>query len=614
MQTSSRRDFLIAWLIMSSLAIGVCSLVWPAAHLGSEYMPVSNDSFYHARRIMDAVHDPDSFYEFDTKIHVPEGSLLPWPWGYDYVMAKLVRAGMAMGFANDPLGILVWLPVAAVPLSMLMIMLIARRLSLSLWSSTLAGLCVALSPLTQYLHGVGFIDHHFAEYMFVLAAVAMGLRWFVDLANQRAAAVLGVVLGLAPAVHNALFILQVPVVAALLMLWLQAVQPTRRAMAHFTIALLGSSLAILLPSLPFQQGRFEFFLLSWFQLYVAVGTAICCGLFTWWRVSRPSIAALAVFAVAALVPLGYQIAMAESFLTGKILRLDGIGEMFSVPRLIRNYGALDTANRYSQLLWLVPATIGYCLFKVWQQRRDGQLFFWLSATLGLLLLLLQFRLHYYGSFALCIPWLVFAENLASRTGPQARMVMLSVTAGIVLAYVPTLRYQLLGPIPLGNDLYLANLRPALRTLAKACKEDPGVVLADHDAGHYIRFFTNCSVIANNFLLTPQHAQKVLEMERLFKLPAQELLNQAAYVKYVLVRPLSVQLSDSGVVYVSYSTAQSDLVVDLLLKPGAPEPQPPPAQYRLLDEATLLHGANRVPYVRLYKIESDAHGGEALHRE
>ena len=43
-----------------------------------------------------------------------------------------------------------------------------------------------------------------------------------------------------------------------------------------------------------------------------------------------------------------------------------------------------------------------------------------------------------------------------------------------------------------------------------------------DSGHYIRYYTECSVMADNFLLTAQHMQKVDEAQRLFSLPAAEL--------------------------------------------------------------------------------------------
>src|SRR5690348_7120203 len=142
MHLNTRKQLLIAWLLLGSLAAAVCSLIWPAAHFAGEVIPVGNDSFYHARRILDTVADPSAFYEFDTKIHAPEGSLLVWPWGYDYAMAWIVRIGMNMGMADKPIEILVWIPVAAVFVTIGLIMLIARELGMSLWSSSLSALCV----------------------------------------------------------------------------------------------------------------------------------------------------------------------------------------------------------------------------------------------------------------------------------------------------------------------------------------------------------------------------------------------------------------------------------------------------------------------------------------
>jgi asparagine N-glycosylation enzyme membrane subunit Stt3 len=261
-------------LLVGVVAAAVCSLYWPAVHFSDEYLPFGNDAFYHARRILDTVANPAAFYQFDPKIHAPEGSLLTWPWGYDYAMAWLVKGGLALGLATDPMAILIWLPVVAVFASIGLLMLIARRLSLSPGLIVIAGLAAALSPLTQYLHAVGQIDHHFAEYIFVLAMVACGLRWFARPDDAKHAIILGVVLGAAPNINNGLFILQVPLLATLLVLWLQGTRIPVRATLAFAGALLLTTLSILIPSLPFRLGLFEFYTLSWFHLYVAAGSAV----------------------------------------------------------------------------------------------------------------------------------------------------------------------------------------------------------------------------------------------------------------------------------------------------------------------------------------------------
>ena len=45
-------------------------------------------------------------------------------------------------------------------------------------------------------------------------------------------------------------------------------------------------------------------------------------------------------------------------------------------------------------------------------------------------------------------------------------------------------------------------------MAEACRRAPGAVLAAPSVGHYVRFHTDCGVIANNFLTTSQHLRKI----------------------------------------------------------------------------------------------------------
>ncbi len=610
MLLSSRQRFLSAWLALGILAAAVCSLIWPGAHLDDERLPVANDSFYHARRILDVAQDPGAFYEFDPRIHAPEGSLLTWPWGYDYAMGMFVRAAVHLGIVTEPIAFLIWIPVAAVFLSMGLLVYISRKLGLSVWSTVLAGLCVALSPLTQYLHGVGFIDHHFAEYIFVLATIAAGLRWFMDQQSRAAAAILGLVLGVAPAVHNGLFILQIPVLLMLALHWLQGQQPPRRSTAWFAVSLVSGVITVVIPSKPFQMGLAEYYYLSWFHVYVACSSALFAFIFSRAPRTRGSLTLLTGLGIALLAPLTYQIAMAQSFLVGDLPRLDAIGEMFSLPKLLQFHGPLDISSRYSLFIWLLPLTLVLCAYRLWRERTQARAFFWLSCICGLVLLSLQFRMHNFGSFALYLPWLVAIEEFAAKRGETRKTVMLLASVVCLLMYAPPMRYALLGPLVKANDVYFTNLRPVLGTLQKACAEDPGIVLADNDAGHYIRYYTECSVIANNFLLTKQHGEKVLLLDKLWATPATELPKIAPYVKYVLARPAYITAAnETDVRYVSFSPDSSLLVGDLLLKPFAPEPTPPPEQFELLDEERLIASDWKIPYVRLFRIRPESALGD-----
>jgi hypothetical protein len=603
MQVSVQTRLILLWLIASLLAVGSCSLIWPAAHYGAEYLPVGNDSVYHARRILDAVADPSAFYQFDPKIHAPEGSIIVWPWGYDYALAWIVRVAMKVGFSGPPIAFLIWIPVAAVLASVALMMVVARRLGLSVWGTGLAGLCVSVSPLTQGLHGVGVIDHHYAEYIFILATIGLGLKWFLKPDDTRAAVSLGAVLGIAVAIHNGLFILQLPVLAAMFLWWLQGIRMPRRPVLWFAGTLLAATLAVLLPSLPFRLMRFEFYTLSWFHLYAALGTAAAAAVLAiaprTWRAGAWITVAVLIF----LLPLGHQVLIAHSFLVGAIKRLDVISEMQSPRQMAEEpHGIATVSVMYSLWLWLWPVTISFCAYRAWKERASGRLFFWVCAVSGLVLLIMQYRMHYYGSFALVLPWLLLAEELAAKREERRKLVMLSTSLVFLLMFSMPLRYSIPTPPSSGGTNNFPALRLVLGDLQKACAKDPGIVLADNDAGHYIRYYTECSVISNNFLLTQQHADKIELSDHLMTLSADELPAAAPYVRYVLIRPVAIQPTNKGPWYVAYSQAKGEakLLSDLLLKPYK-EVSPRYIGLREVDMRWDKDQLETLPLMRLFKV-------------
>jgi hypothetical protein len=84
----------------------------------------------------------------------------------------------------------------------------------------------------------------------------------------------------------------------------------------------------------------------------------------------------------------------------------------------------------------------------------------------------------------------------------------------------------------GSSPAYFNLRGAFPVLRELCRERPGIVLGDVDTGHWVRYHTDCSVLANVFLLTKQHAEKTFESARLMELSPAELLRANRNVRYV----------------------------------------------------------------------------------
>lgn len=297
----------------------------PAALVDGTALPTGHDAFYHARRILDVATGAREFYEFDSQMHVPEGSWITWPSGYDFAMAVVAR------WVNQIAGVphmvtLVYIPPIFVFVNAGLLVVIAALLKLRLSFIFVVVLCFALSPLTQALHGAGHIDHHFIEYTWVLASLAGGLRFFARPIDARGAALLGLVLGSATVVHTGLFLLQLPLVAAYFILWYRRSLPPLRVTGVLCASLSLALLATLSMSAPFREGLFSFKLLSLFHLYV--GALTCATVLLLYRL-RPNFSSsvlLAGLAFIAILPIVSDISDGMRFVGREFVELDDMPE------------------------------------------------------------------------------------------------------------------------------------------------------------------------------------------------------------------------------------------------------------------------------------------------
>ena len=74
----------------------------------------------------------------------------------------------------------------------------------------------------------------------------------------------------------------------------------------------------------------------------------------------------------------------------------------------------------------------------------------------------------------------------------------------------------------------------ITALASYCKARPGVVLATFGDGHYLRYHTDCQVIANNMIMTPQHLERIALTETLLDLTPHALRSNYPWINYVYV--------------------------------------------------------------------------------
>jgi hypothetical protein len=496
-------------------------------------------------------------------------------------------------------------PVAWLLVNMGLLTLIARRIALKPALAAIGLLGFALLPLTQTLHGVGIIDHHYIELTFVLAALWSGLNFFSTQWQTRDALIFGVVLGIAPAFHNGLFILQIPVLVCMLAHWLREQMPGTRVLWWFSGALVGSTLLVLLPSEPFRDIQFEFWTLSWFHLYVACCSAIGVLFLAYRPFAKINVALLFALCLVLIIPLFAKLVTGAAFLGGDLILLDQVAEVKSPIARIQEFDGLQwVPSFYSWLIFLTPILIVVFFIRAWRNTESRSTYFSIFVVFGLLLLLVQYRLHPFGSWALLLASLLLVQEISVRYGVST----LATTAGALLvlaiAFQPPLNNRLIREYTPSSSVDYAASRSMFASLADSCSSHPGTAISYSDDGHYIRYHTDCSVMSNNFLMTPLHEEKILEVDRMLQLDPEQFLLEVSDVDYIFVRMYGIFENDrdgfrptpiAGVV-----NANAPLFVGLTFADELPK------EYQLIGELRVDDDRD-FAFVRVFRIVRDDQG-------
>jgi hypothetical protein len=599
----------ITWLLVGTVGVFVAMNWATASFTGYEYLPAGNDSFYHARRILDTYADPSSFYEFDSRIHVPEGSWITWPWLYDYALGRLLRLLVSPESERTPMAALVYFPVLWVYVTIGLILAISSILRLPRPLQLLAGLCAAFLPLNQLLHGVGRVDHHFMEYTLVLTTLMAGLRWFDSPATKSRAAFLGFCLGIAPGMHNALFILQVPVLVAVLVTWIRGVIPGMRSMRYFAGFLMLGTLLVCIPSQPFLDGRFVYYLLSTFHVYAAFCTCVAALTMSRFPFSIKQLSLLAATSLILLVPMVSQLHLASDFFAHRVARLDNITEARSMLDMLFSPGGLgNLTERYSYLVLALPMVIVGLLIRLLRTREPREIYFSTFALFGVPLMIQQIRFHYLGSFAIYLPLLLAVAALQRRYPARMRALAAATYLLFVAAFHAPLEARLVPNLRPGLDKQYQIVGPLMPALADLCREEAGIAYVWNDTGHYVRFHTECSVIANNFLLTPQHSEKIREIDQLATLSIEEFIEQRPDIRYVIAQyPFLLYFEEDGSVRVlddeelRAANSATPLMYELLSDPNSEDF----SGLELIGEVELGTAEGGATISRLFKVVDPA---------
>ena len=589
----------LLWLAASTVGVMAALTMLAAGYADGEFLPSNADAFYHARRILDSVMTGNPVIQFDDRIHVPEGSWLTWPWGFDTLLASLTRLFGPFATESSARRVLMNIPPAALPIAMGLAVLVARQLALPFLLAAVFVLAFAALPLAYIQFAVGNVDHHFAELICTLGSLSAGIWFFGGRARSLApGVVLGLVLGGAMAIHNGLFILQIPVAIMIALSWLRGVPlPERRQMWAFALTLFLATLAICIPSQPWRNGFFEFYTLSWFHLYIAACVAVFALILTYLRASARNVTIVIVAALAAMLPIAGTLVLASQFVSGELESIRDILEARSPYVLYWEYGEIMSTRYVSSLIWLAAPMLLLNIWWVVRQRDRALQFVAIVGVLGLILMQAQFRFSVYGEASMLLtPVLAAQQWAASRPGGRKW-----IYSGCVLlfaaCFLPTFaNWQMRQR--LGGDLAYGNVQSIFPVLDRACRARPGIVLGDLDSGHWVRFHSQCSVIGDVFLLTPQHAEKALLTRTLLRLTPAELLADDHGVRYVFLHhSMTIIKGSDGSETPNLEKVRQQLG-PLERELLAQEPQLPPQFHKLWEVRT---PAGQI-YSRLYEIE------------
>jgi hypothetical protein len=526
---------MLLWLL-GAFVVLISTLQMTRASLqDGVYPPVGHDAFYHGARML-AVATGNPLPQFDSHMHAPEGDWVQWPWAYDYVMGRTAGLiGAATGINKAT--VLMHLPIGLALAGLGFLIAIAYCLGFPAPLAAIAVLAYSVHAFTQYQFGVGALDHHGAEQVLTLVTLWSGIRWAQCPDLPVRSALLGGILALAIGVHTGLLILQVPIVLTLLIAWLRGWQPPLLSALAFSITLISITALMLIPALLTGYHGFDLHHLSWFHLYVAVATSAV--VFATAKIagdrSHAAVSMLVVIVLLA-IPLLATFVFLGRFAAGDLPTIAQIDEIRSPFAMLHDrLGVRRLSQVYTLLVWIAPLVFVGSIIGAVRARSLDRRYFWCMSAFGLMLLLLQQRLAVFGVWALYLPILLAVFDLSRERPRWRRRAFGGVIALFVVAYAPTGAFQLFGSRVPSMDEHYSTARSMLPALARACAQDPGVVLADPGDGHLIRYFTNCSVIANNFRLTETDVRKIDQTLDLIATPLADLRASAPFVRYVLAR-------------------------------------------------------------------------------
>ena len=293
-----------------------------------------------------------------------------------------------------------------------------------------------------------------------------------------------------------------------------------------------------------------------------------------------------------------------AFLSKDIVRFDAIVETESLMAAVRRDPEAILIDFYTLIVIATPIVFLAFLRMAATETRGQELFFAVTGLFCLALFFSQLRLQYFGLWVLIMgPLLLVRMWLYQRNEWPLWL------SGVILfvygaAFAGPVINRLEHSWPLGLDHQYGLVRESLIYLEKACADEPGVVLAYNDVGNYVRYHTECTVVANNFLLTDQHQDKIRELDALFGMDIEQLADQRPDIKYILVAfpKLLLHQPDGRNVLLSREemkviNADWPLMINLLL-----DDEYGSAQLELIHQQRIEENGDEMALVKLFRVK------------
>ena len=523
------------WVLASAVSFYFSIAPLEVSLFNGEYHPSNYDAFYHARLIQDAIEKLPGLIEFDSRLHpLDGGAWISVAWGYEYFMALICWLLQSVFPDLETTTILAYIAPCWSILNCLLIIGICRALGLNLAMTAVGALGFALSPLTQDTHLIGNIDHHFIELSFILLITYTALRWIGHQQSKSAALVLGVSLGLANAFHIALFLMYVPLGIFLWINWIRGrkeVFLTANSVAATTMLV---SILVVIPTAHFRQFEFVYYFTSWFHLYWVLVFCMCILFFKYAAFSRNNLILFCLVIGLAAIPIYGSLRHGIEFIGSELPGFSQLEETYSIFSFMFSGESKYLGqfyNYYSGLIFLLPFTLILFFRLVMAQQRQQQIYFLIAIVIGTILMFAQLRFKYHASYVLLIPLLVVMQNWKQASQEHRLLITLLLFVGCFIGPFNRL-YETRS---LGGQGAYRTLFPFYQAIGKQCQAQPGVLLAHPDEGHYLRFHTDCVIVASNLLATPRDFEYKALALKAFQLPLADLLQQYDWIDYIYAR-------------------------------------------------------------------------------